>query len=511
MSRRSTSHRWRGERIALWLAAGALLFAPLAFGATTAGTRLALDIWMLLPAAVLLVHRAWRLPSREQIPLLWALGGLAVLGAVFLANPKFVFDARLQSLQPVGPSIPWLPGTYDLASSKPVVLHLLCLSVYLAALIHLCADPRNRWFLLRTVAVSGFVIALIGIYQKASGTTSMLWTSSDYKDRTFFAAFRYHGNAVAFLNLCWPAALALLLRTLRSSERNFLSTAWWANCLLFTAGAVLVNTSKFGHVALVPAIVGALLLFRRSLPPLRGSARANGIVIGILAVGFLAVLSLFSAEIVSSKWESTLHDAVSFKRRLLAYRAALSMCGDGWLTGFGPGTFGILFPYYSIFGGTELGGRWTFAHQDYLQTVAEWGAPGAAAIFFVFAGALLRLVAKHRRHRARSLTVSAALLAFTIVALHALVDFPLQIGAIQATMAVYLALGWSVDTSSPHRRPSRHGSARHPHPNALAVPGRRPSSAPDETGWADLFPEEPPPVRSAPPSSGTRPQRSGGR
>jgi len=436
--------RRRGERIALWVASGAIVYAPLAFGATTPGARFVLDFWMVATAVVLLGHRAVSNPVPLPRALVAALGVLAVVGGLFLVNPKFVFDARLDVIEPVPGAARWLPGTYDFARSWPEVVHLLSLSLFLLSLARLCAHASQRWFLLKAVAVSGFVVAVIGIYQKAAGSESMLWSQTVYAEPTFFAAFRYHGNAVAFLNLCWPAALALLLRALSRPQRHFLATTWWSNCLLFTFGAVLVNTSKFGHIAAIPAALLALYLFRRCLPRLEGRSRLNAWVVAGLVVAALAILSLFSAEIVSKKWESALTQAVSFDRRMLAYEAAWGLLvQEARLLGVGPGCFGLVFPYFTIFGGSELRGTWTFAHQDPLQVVIEWGVVGAGAIFFVFGGAIWRLVAVYRHRRFQSASAAAALLACTVVVAHAMVDFPLHIGAIQTVAAVYLAIGWA--------------------------------------------------------------------
>jgi O-antigen ligase len=214
--------------------------------------------------------------------------------------------------------------------------------------------------------------------------------------------------------------------------------------LLFTFGAVLVNTSKFGHLAAIPAFLLALFLFRRCLPRNNGGSPFIPVVVGILVLCSLAILSLFSAEIITAKWEATIENPVSFERRTTAYEAAWNMFREeSRFLGIGPACFGLVFPYHSVFAGAELSGTWTFAHNDYLQVLIEWGIAGAAAIFFVFGGACARLVKRYRKSRFKSFSAAAAILALTIVAVHAIVDFPLQIGAMQVVTVVYLAIAWS--------------------------------------------------------------------
>jgi O-antigen ligase len=117
----------------------------------------------------------------------------------------------------------------------------------------------------------------------------------------------------------------------------------------------------------------------------------------------------------------------------------------GW-HGFGPGTFSLVFPHYTGDQASLIPGIWRYAHDDYLETLLEWG--WVASIFWavIFFGAMAQLFNQWRRRR--DLSTSDRVLAFTSVlalagvAAHAFVDFPLQIASIQLYAGVCVGLGW---------------------------------------------------------------------
>ena len=89
-----------------------------------------------------------------------------------------------------------------------------------------------------------------------------------------------------------------------------------------------------------------------------------------------------------------------------------------------------------------------FAHQDYLQTLTEWGWLGGIAWAVLVFGGLGVSLTRLRTARLRPCTIEEGLLAGAWVALagvmiHALVDFPLQIPSIQLYTAVLVGITWS--------------------------------------------------------------------
>jgi O-antigen ligase len=121
---------------------------------------------------------------------------------------------------------------------------------------------------------------------------------------------------------------------------------------------------------------------------------------------------------------------------------------DAGLFGFGPGTFRAVFPGYNAVSANQAPGSWRFLHEDYLQTLLEWGWIGGILWALLFFGGITVGIRAYKAHARREWTPRRSVLqplviiALMGVALHALVDFPVQIESIQLYVATYLGLCW---------------------------------------------------------------------
>ena len=435
-------------------------YAPLAWGATTPETVAVLDVLcvasFLIWVCKLVVER--RGPSFSRwcwIPLVF----VSILGAIHWANPKSVFYEIFWVLNPIESSIHWLPGSVDRVSTQEVIIHLYALLAGFVVLLDACSHSRTRWLLFKAVAISGFVIALIGITQKAVGADAMLWVEPDplkYGNKLFFAAFRYHANAASFLNLCWPAALIVFLRE-RESGRKGVLPSLWATVLLITIIGVFVNTSKAGPVLAGLGLILALMRFWRSI--FVGSKVVIALT-SILLVGFLLIFVLPALPSLEQRWAQSNRES-SLNGRLEAYEVCLRMIADKGITtaGTGPGTFRLVFPFYE---NEDSNNRffWYHAHQDFLQTIIEWGIFGALGWFLFLGGGIVRGFSSVRLSLEKDrmeFSASCALIAMIVVMAHATFDFPFQIPSIQILIAFYMAVLWASGTKKARKKPANAG------------------------------------------------------
>jgi hypothetical protein len=179
-------------------------------------------------------------------------------------------------------------------------------------------------------------------------------------------------------------------------------------------------------------------LFRKATPV----TRIAGIV--LIPVGIIALIASVGWRLASHRWEFF---EVSKSIRMFAYDVCMKAAVDAGWFGFGPGTFGSVFDVYALQADPDLDKVWRYAHQDYLQTVIEWGWVGATMVAVLFGGALACLWLSAIRFSRRGQVGKSGFLLGTLIALlgvaaHALVDFPLQILSLQLLAATYIGVGW---------------------------------------------------------------------
>ncbi len=87
-------------------------------------------------------------------------------------------------------------------------------------------------------------------------------------------------------------------------------------------------------------------------------------------------------------------------------------------------------------------------HEDYLQTVLEWGWLGSSLWALLFFGGIAVAIRSYKKYARREwmprrrVMQPLVIVALAGVAMHALVDFPFQIESIQLYVATYLGVCW---------------------------------------------------------------------
>jgi hypothetical protein len=136
--------------------------------------------------------------------------------------------------------------------------------------------------------------------------------------------------------------------------------------------------------------------------------------------------------------------------RRLADATCMRMIPEAGLFGFGPGTWSRTYYHFTTDPLLRTFFLYVqFAHEDYLQTIVEWGVLGAGAWGWIVFGGLKSGFSRLARFRRECQEISreegivlGAVMGVAGVLLHALIDFPLQIPSIQLYTCVLLGLLW---------------------------------------------------------------------
>lgn len=434
-----------------WLLLATLVFAPWAYGGTQPSTVTALNALFALILTLWLAGALVR-RSRPIVPtaVLWASLLLLLQGWWMVLNAKSDYDPGAVKFTPLAPLFNWAPGTLDKSSSLPAALRL---SLMLGIGCFCCDLARRsiwRRRLLCTMGLTGVSIVILGLAQRLSGAEGIFWGATE-SGETFFATWRYHSNAGSFLNLVWPVTAALLLSAIAREEPASRKWFWGAALFLELAG-VFVTSSRAANLIAIALFAAwfAWLAFHGKRGALQIALNPAFLLVSILIlVVVLAGLAAFGGLDASlRRWGKFDQELSTRNARLLAAEVCLRMVPSAGACGFGPGTFQTAFPYFTREIGSEIPGVWVHAHDDYLETMIEWGWLGAAFWAVYVLGALAFsgwALWRYRRQISSSdrLNWFAAITALVGVLFHAGMDFPLQVPSIELYVAVLLGICWS--------------------------------------------------------------------
>ncbi len=187
-----------------------------------------------------------------------------ILGWLSALNPESVFDLEGRVFIPISPRSPWPWGTVDSGIS---IATMRGITGMLGALL-MARDMGNhagwRRAALLIMAWCGVAEAAFGVAQRRMcGDVGGYWDS--HLGETVFGCFWYHGNAGAFLNLCWPL-MALFTwdefrRSASTSVLQQLRRALQVLALLMILSAVWTNHSRAAQaIFVVQALVALVML-----------------------------------------------------------------------------------------------------------------------------------------------------------------------------------------------------------------------------------------------------------
>jgi hypothetical protein len=430
-----------------WWLGALLVLAPWAFGTTFEVTKVwlgeALCALGPLFLITLIVRRRWPRVSWVSILLSFAILGY---GWLMTWNAKLFYDTKLFYFHHASPPAPWLPGTVDQQTSAAQMV--LITGFFCAFWVATDLSARQRWrsrFWL-ILSLTGVSIVILGLAQRLTNAPGIFWRTDLDCGPSFFATYRYHANVGAFINIIFPLVAARCVAAFRKKS-GALARPFWFLAMIAVLVSAFVNVSRAASVITLCLFIlfSAYQLYEVCRTRRKQSKGLIAIlaVVAIVAVGVLVWVVGFGQAY--QRWTDPRFNIAS-DARFAAYDAIehALIPATGWW-GLGPATFHLVFPFFTTGYGQRLIGYWEYAHEDYLQTLVEWGFCGAALWVLFFGTNLLRGVwALSSRYRTwdagtRAFAV-ACLLSIASVLAHAVIDFPMQIASLQLYTCVVLAL-----------------------------------------------------------------------
>ena len=408
----------RLQLVATAIYAAALSWGIWRYGATEPWELYRLFLWT--SVAVLLV--AWALPAE------WAKGRWDLLGLFLFGGFLFVQI--------------WLRPTLE--GRGYVLAALGWMALFLSVTLATRGRHGGRGLLLFLILVGGFE-AVSGLAQALGDPTA---TGDAYRNFGVNGTFINRSHFAGMLNMTLPLALGAMYSGLarrgrgRSSRSETLAWTWMVllSCA-FMGLAILLSLSRGGVLTLVAtlAFMSCLLVLKRRLSQRGG---LSGLAAWLLLLMTLGLGFAVGLDVLAQRFSFI---SEGQKGRVALYTDSLRLIRDHPALGVGPGMYRWRFRPYQTFNPEN---RYDHAHNDYLETAAEWGIPAAALLWGVLGWRFYRTCRQFFTSRSawrQGLALGCSGAMFSIL-LHSLVDFNLQIPTHLMIFCTILGLAWSLDT-----------------------------------------------------------------
>jgi O-antigen ligase len=412
---RDTLDRW-SERGILGLILIILVFGPIAFGAVGTGPVIVIQA-LSLGVLLLWTTRIW---LNKSYRLLWApLCWPVLLFAVYaLARYRMLLS----------------DDGVEYFARQELILVLIYGFLFFAILNNLSRQESTQ-LISMTLLGLGTLLSLYALYQFLTKSGRVLWTPQYpiYLGRGS-GTYVCPNHLAGLLEMILPLGLAYTLTgRFRATSKVFLG---YASLAVFTGLGVSVSRGAWAATGLALFVFFSLLLRQRG--------RRLAAVLFVLVLAGAFVFFVKNLAVLQRRLSITRAETQVDVSRIELWRPAYHMWQDHFWWGVGPAQFDERFRAYRP---DDIQMRPLYAHNDYLNTLADWGLVGMAII----AGALALLglgVVQSWKYvqRASDLTVkrsnrSAFVLGATaaLIAMlaHSVVDFNMHIPA-NAIVAITL-------------------------------------------------------------------------
>ncbi|MEC9346953.1 MAG: O-antigen ligase family protein [Pseudomonadota bacterium] len=426
-----------------------IALSPLPLGSNRPAT------WSLLAAGVGGMVVLWGLVAALR-PSLFRLSGVPALLPMALWLPVILWLL----VQTGGPEFAWHPLWFDTQvalglaidgaiSVSPVdtgtsAMKLLCYGGLFWIACQTGRDPDNARVLLNAVVVVAVLYALYGLVAEFAGGDTILWYKKWAYVDALTSTFVNRNSFATYCGIGIVTAAGLGLQAWRHDDGD---------------GSALAAGRRSQTIILYAAAASVLLvalIFTHSRAGLLSTALGTGAIIwcytsrmrqlpgtAVLAGALVAGASLLLLAAGTGTFERTIDaEGGELGGRPWLFQRTLAAIADRPLAGHGAGAFESYFQSYK---NAEFGGVYAIskAHNSYLEFAADAGIPALVLLVLALSWLALACLYGVRARRQDAAYPAIGFAAATVVGLHALVDFSIQIPAVAATFAIVIGIGYA--------------------------------------------------------------------
>lgn len=471
MARRFESREFPFEPFFFWAWTFILVWAPIPLGSNRAWA------WSLLEVAACGLLALWlgcyalgKVTFTE--PFRRAKWFFALLGLWLLYQVFFILPLPRDWIAFLSPKAAAIHGLVDAwsapsawktlsvdphASTVSWFRSMLYVVAFALTLLVIGTRHRARQFAYAMV-VWALVMSIYGLMMHLT-EISHVWfgTAMGHASRAL-ATFPNPNHFAGFLEMTLSIGIGLLIAGLRDNSsqtwKQFLkhllewifSPKMRLRLVLCVIVIALVAThSRMGNTAffaslMITGVIGLALS--------RHATRSTVVLlVSLIVIDLFIVGSWFGLEKLADRIEQTTlmqqsnETTESVETRAEPARYGISLISDYPVFGAGPGSWYVVFPRYR---GGDLANFFDYAHNDYIQFVAESGVIGTLLLTVIVSWSLVvAMVAQYQRRDPlmRGLAF-ASMMGITAILIHSSVDFNLQIPANAMLFMVLLAFAW---------------------------------------------------------------------
>jgi O-antigen ligase len=324
----------------------------------------------------------------------------------------------------------------DVDSTRATVMMLIFLLASFIIAANFFASRERLGLLASFLVIFGVALALFSLIQYFAGE-GRIYGFRPTKNNQGFGPFINRNHFAGYMEMLIPVPIALIVA--RAVHRQ--SWIFYGFAAAIMGLAVVASLSRGGMVSLIAGLIFTVVVgsrLRRNMERKRfEQSRASSMLKRVGAVGaiaaaiFVGVIWIGAEDVIRRTAETidqargTNEQAVYSSRRWI-WNDTWKMIRDYPVLGVGIGAYETVFPTYASGGESYI--RVDFAHNDYLQVLADAGIVGGLLamwfIYLIFRAVMRGIKAADPFKGAMALAAGAGIFSILV---HSLFDFNLQI------------------------------------------------------------------------------------